>query len=137
MLEQILLIAGATVFGVLGLIHLLYTFYTNKFDARDQTVTTGMKSTSPVLTKETTMWKAWIGFNASHGLGAILVTAFYVPLALTNMQLIRDSMWFSLLPVMIGLSYLFLAKIYWFRIPFTGILISTLCFIGAAISVNA
>ena len=137
MIEQILLIAGATIFGVLGSVHLLYTFYSNKFDARDEAVTTGMKNTSPVLTKETTMWKAWVGFNASHSLGALLVTAFYVPLAVTNMQVIRESIWFSILPVLIGLSYLFLAKKYWFRIPFIGILISTLCFIGAAVMINS
>lgn len=133
MIEQILLITGATIFGLLGFAHLIYTFYTNKFDARDQSVTTGMKTTSPVLTKETTMWKAWIGFNASHSLGAMLVTAFYVPLALTNMQVIRENLWFSLLPVLVGVSYLFLAKKYWFRIPFIGILVSTLCFTGAAV----
>ncbi len=82
--EKVLLIVGATIFGILGSIHLLYTFFTNKFDAFDQTVTKAMRETSPVLTKETTMWDAWIGFNVSHSLGAMLVTAFYVPLALTN-----------------------------------------------------
>lgn len=136
MIEQILLIAGASIFGVLGSMHLLYTFTTNKFDARDQAVTTDMQNTSPVLTRETTMWKAWVGFNASHSLGAMLVAAFYIPLAMTNMQFIRESLWFSLLPVLIGVSYLFLAKKYWFRIPFTGILVATLCFIGAAILTN-
>lgn len=136
MIEQILLITGATIFGILGTIHLLYTFFTNKFDAFDQTVTDSMRDTSPVLTKETTMWDAWIGFNASHSLGAMLVTAFYVPLALSNMEFIRESLWFSILPVAIGLSYLALAQRYWFKIPFIGIFISTACFVGAAILIN-
>ena len=95
-----------------------------------------MKDTSPVLTKETTMWDAWVGFNASHSFGAMLVTAFYVPLTLTNMEVIRENSWFSILPVVIGLSYLALAKKYWFKIPFIGILISTVCFIGAAVLIN-
>ena len=82
------------------------------------------------------MWDAWVGFNASHSLGAILVTAFYVPLALTNMQVIRETAWFSILPVIIGLSYLALAKRYWFKIPFIGILMSTSCFVGAAVLIN-
>lgn len=136
MADQILLIIGASIFGILGFAHLLYTFCTNKFDARDQTVTTAMMTTSPVLTKETTMYKAWIGFNASHSVGAIFVMAFYVPLAMTNMQVIRENVWFSLLPVLIGLSYLYLAKKYWFRTPFIGILISTACFVGAALLTN-
>ena len=137
MIEQILLIVGASIFGVLGTIHLAYTFYSNKFNAFDPAVTKAMKDTSPILTKETTMWDAWVGFNASHSLGAMLVAAFYVPLALFNMDVIRETAWFSFLPVIIGLSYLTLAKRYWFKIPFFGILISTACFIGAAVILNA
>jgi len=131
MIEQALLIFGATVFGLLGAVHLFYTFYTNKFDAREKSVTSAMRNSSPVLTKETTMWNAWIGFNASHSLGAIFVAAVYVPLAIYNMQVIRDSLWFTVLPVLIGFSYLVLAKKYWFKIPFIGISISTLCFTSA------
>jgi len=136
MYEQILLIVGAIIFGVLGTIHLVYTFFSNKFNAFDSSVTKAMKNTSPLLTKQTTMWNAWVGFNASHSLGAILVTAFYVPLALNNMSVIRENLWFSILPVFIGLAYLTLAKKYWFKIPFIGVLISTVCFIGAAILIN-
>lgn len=61
-MAQILLIVGAAIFGVLGTIHLLYTFFSNKFDARDTSVSEAMKQTSPVLTGETSMWDAWIGF---------------------------------------------------------------------------
>jgi hypothetical protein len=32
-----------------------------------------MKSISPMLTRETTMWKAWIGFNASHSSGITFI----------------------------------------------------------------
>ena len=136
MIEQILLIVGATIFGTLGTMHLAYTFFSNKFDAFDENVTKAMKNSSPILTKETTMWDAWVGFNASHSLGAMLVTAFYIPLATTNIEVIRDSEWFSILPVVIGLSYLALAKKYWFKIPFIGILMSTACFIGADVIIN-
>ncbi len=133
---QILIIIGASIFGILGSIHLLYTFFSNKFEAFDSTVTEAMKSTSPILTKETSVWKAWIGFNASHSLGAMLVAAFYIPLASYHFEIIEEMKWFSLLPVVIGVSYLALAKTYWFKIPFIGILISTVCFISAALLVN-
>jgi len=136
MIEQILLIFGASIFGLLGTIHLVYTFFSNKFNAFDKDVTNAMKETSPVLTSETTMWKAWIGFNASHSLGAILIAVFYVPLVISHMEIIRANLWFSVLPVFIGLSYLALARKYWFKIPFLGILISTVCFIGSMILIN-
>jgi len=133
---QILIIIGASIFGILGTVHLAYTFFTNKFSAYDEKVTEAMKSTSPILTKETTMWNAWIGFNASHSIGAMLVAAFYVPLAIGNMTVILESKWYSALAVVVGLAYLALARKYWFRIPFVGVLISTLCFISAAILIN-
>lgn len=135
-MEQALIIIGASIFGVLGTIHLIYTFFTNKFEAYDSSVTEAMKASSPILTRETTVWNAWIGFNASHSLGAMLVAAIYIPLATSYYSVIQQSVWFSTLPVLIGLSYLALAKIYWFKIPFFGILVSTACFIGAAVLIN-
>ena len=135
-MEQILIIIGASIFGMLGTVHLFYTFFTNKFEAYDSSVTEAMKETSPILTKETTVWSAWMGFNASHSIGAMLVAGFYIPLTMFYFSVIQQSVWFSVLPVMIGLSYLILAKQYWFKIPFIGILISTICFTGAAILIN-
>ena len=125
-----------TIFGVLGSIHLVYTFFTEKFSPYDASVAVAMESTSPRLTKETTMWRAWVGFNASHSLGAMLLAAIYIPLAVYHFELIQNSLWFSLLPVVVGISYLVLAKKYWFKIPFTGVLISLVCFIGSAWLVN-
>ena len=135
-MAQILLIVGSSIFGILGTVHLLYTFFTNKFEAYDPEVTKAMKGTSPVLTKETTIWNAWIGFNASHSLGAILVAAFYIPLTVNYFNIIQQSAWFTFLPVVIGISYLILANKYWFKIPFIGILISTVCFITACVLIT-
>jgi len=135
-MAQILLIIGASIFGILGTVHLFYTFFTNKFEAHDAAVTEAMKGTSPNLTKETSVWRAWVGFNASHSLGAMLVAAVYIPLAAFYFQIIQQSLWFSFLPVIIGLSYLTLAKKYWFKTPFVGVLISTICFVGAAVLIH-
>ena len=111
------------------------SFYTDKFMARNREVVVAMKNTSPVLTSQTTMWLAWIGFNASHSLGAIVISIFYLLLAIEHMDIIFQSKAFIGLAVVIGLSYLYLAKRYWFRIPFLGILVATICFTVAAISV--
>jgi len=135
-MEQVLIIIGASIFGVLGTVHLLYTFFTDKFNAYDPSVTEAMKATSPVLTKETSVWNAWVGFNASHSLGAMLVAGVYIPLAVSYFNIIQQSIWFSVLPVIIGLSYLILAKKYWFKIPLIGISISTVCFAIAAVLIN-
>ena len=136
MTAQILFIIGASIFGILGLVHLIYTFFTDKFDPFNSDVMVAMKSTSPILTKETTVWRAWVGFNASHSLGAILFAAIYIPLCFSHIQFIATNSWFAVLPSVVGISYLLLAKNYWFKIPFFGILISTLCFIGAFVLIN-
>jgi hypothetical protein len=131
MISQVLFIIGASVFGLFGCIHLLYTFFTNKFHAYNSAVTSEMKSTTLVITKETTMWRAWVGFNASHSLGMIYIAAIYIPLSLFHFEFISHNNWFAALPSIIGFSYLYLAKKYWFKIPFIGILISTICFVFA------
>lgn len=135
-MESVLIVVGASIFGVLGSMHLIYTYFTNKFEAYDPTVTEAMKGTSPILTRETTLWKAWIGFNASHSLGAMVFAGVYIPLSFSHFSVIQNSVWFSTLPVFVGLSYLVLAKKYWFKIPFVGILASTVCFLAAAILIN-
>jgi hypothetical protein len=132
-MQQSLLIIGAAIFGCLGLLHLIYTFSGNKFEARDPAVTAAMKSSSPLISRDTSMWKAWIGFNASHSLGAMLVAGVYIPLAANHLSIIQQSLWFTVLPILVGVSYLLLAKRYWFNIPFIGISISTLCFVVAAL----
>ncbi|WP_286235661.1 LIC_13387 family protein [Thalassotalea sediminis] len=136
MISQVLFIIGASIFGLLGFIHLFYTFFTNKFNPYQSDVIDAMNSTSPRLTKETTIWRAWIGFNASHSLGAITFAAIYIPLAFSHFQFLSSHNWFAVLPSIVGFSYLFLAKNYWFKIPFFGILCSTLFFVGAFVLIN-
>lgn len=135
-MNQLLLIVGVSVFGVLGTIHLIYTFFTEKFTPYDLSVADAMKSTSPRLTRETSVWNAWVGFNASHSLGVMMFSAVYLPLAIYHFELIASSLWFSVLPVIVGASYLFLAYKYWFKIPFIGVLISLFCFIGSLLITN-
>jgi hypothetical protein len=130
---QVLLIAGAAIFGVLGSLHLAYTFFTDKFQPRAGAVAEAMKGTSPVLTRRTTMWKAWIGFNGSHSLGALLFAAVYLILATQHMELLARSTSLLLLAVATGAAYLWLAHTYWFRAPLVGIAIATACFTAAFI----
>jgi hypothetical protein len=80
MLPQILIAFGAALFGLLGTIQIVYTFFTNKFEARDGATSAAMKATSPLLTKRTSLWNAWIGFNASHGV-LLLFAAPYLLLS--------------------------------------------------------
>jgi hypothetical protein len=129
MLSKILWLAGSAIFFILGTVHLCYTFFTTKFDPRNKNLIEEMKNTSPRLTNETTMWKTWTGFNASHSAGAIFIGLINSILALENFSVIENSFLLSLCTILTTVFYLWLAKKYWFSIPYTGILIAVCCFI--------
>ena len=131
MTPKIFILIASSIFLILGSIHLIYTFFTNKFLARDGEATRKMKTTSPILTKETTVWKAWIGFNASHSLGAIFIGLINILLVTQHFEVYQNSFNILLLDICTGIFYLFLSKRYWFKIPLIGILIATCCFIVA------
>jgi len=131
-IAKYLWIAGSLPFVILGTIHLSYTFFTNKFSSRDEIVNEEMKTSFPVLTKATSMWKAWTGFNASHASGVIYIGLINLILAINHFDIVRSPV-FLILNILTVLFYLWLAKVYWFSTPFKGVLISACCFIAAAI----
>jgi len=121
MMPQILIAAAAAIILLLGLLHLAYTFFTRKLNPRDDELGTDMRKVSPRITSQTTMWKAWIGFNASHSLGVILFGASYGYLSLFAWTLLVHSVFLIGLGIAFFVSYLLLAKLYWFRRPLVGI----------------
>ena len=129
MIAKYLWMLGSLIVFVLGTIHLLYTFYTNKFSPRNEKLEGEMKLTNPVLTSQTTMWNAWIGFNASHSSGAIFIGLINFYLAAKYFSIFQDDNLFFLLNILTIGFYVWLAKKYWFKIPFTGITITLICFI--------
>ena len=133
MLARILWFSGSAIFLALGTLHLYYTFFSSKFAARNRAVVTAMKNTAPVLTNETTMWNAWIGFNASHSAGAIFIGLINIILVVQYFPVLQNSMVLLLLNIATVIFYCWLAGKYWFRVPFTGILITTGCFVAASV----
>jgi hypothetical protein len=51
--------ASAAVILLLGLVHLLYTFRGPKLHPHESDLTAKMMAVSPVISPETTMWRAW------------------------------------------------------------------------------
>jgi hypothetical protein len=124
-----LLVAGsAAILLLLGLLHLLYTFYGPKLLPRDRALQARMQEVSPVISRETTMWKTWIGFNASHSYGLILFGAVFGYLALAHGDFLFQSVFLLSLGLMTLLGYVFLAKRYFFSIPLMGVLLATILY---------
>jgi hypothetical protein len=120
-MPTLLMLASAAIFGLLGTLHLVYTFWGPKFMPRDRELQAAMRTVSPVISKETTMWRCWIGFNASHSLGPMFFGLVYGFLALVHAEMLFASAFLlGTGLVMIG-AFAMLAKAYWFRIPLMGI----------------
>lgn len=130
-----LVAASAGVLLLLGLVHLLYTFYGPKLLPRDPELQARMRQVSPVITSQTTMWKTWIGFNASHSLGLILFGVVYGYLALVHSDFLFRSLFLLSLGLIVLLGYSLLAKLYFFRIPLLGVLLATFLY-GLALIVS-
>ena len=132
-LASSLVAASASVILLLGLIHLLYTFRGTKLHPRDPQLIAALKEVSPVITRQTTMWKAWVGFNASHSLGAILFGAVYGYLAVVHGAFLFQSKFLLGLGLLSLVSYAVLGKLYWFSAPFRGIVLALLLYLGGLI----
>ena len=90
-----------------------------------------MRKVSPVLTRETTMWKTWVGLHASHSYGLILFGLVYGYLALAHRTFLFQSPFLLLVGLMVLAGYVFLAKVYWFSVPFWGVTLSTALYASA------
>jgi hypothetical protein len=127
----VLIIISAAILLLLGLVHLLYTFRGDKLHPRDAELKSRMQVVSPVLTRQTTMWKAWVGFNATHSYGAILFGMAYGYLALLHSAFLFHSTYLLLLGLVLLCGYVFLGKRYWFSVPYRGIVAATLSYVAA------
>jgi hypothetical protein len=128
-----LMVTSACIILLLGTVHLIYTFVGPKLRPRDATLEAAMREGHPRITNETTVWRAWIGFNASHSMGAILFGLIYAFLALAHPQLLFESAYLLAVGFALLLGYLALGKLYWFRVPFAGISIALLCYAGSVV----
>jgi hypothetical protein len=133
-LAPYLIEASALLILLLGLAHLLFTFRGNKFHPREAALMAHMQQVAPVISRQTTMWKAWLGFNASHSLGAILFGLLYGYLALAEGAFLLRAPFLQWLGLAVLVSYLVLAKLYWFRTPFRGILLATVLYAGGMLA---
>jgi hypothetical protein len=124
-LASALITASAAVTGLLGSIHMLYTFKGNKLHPRDEAVTLAMQSSHPVLTRETTVWRATKGFNASHSLGVMLFAVVFGYLSTWHAAVLHESAFLLALGMLTLLAYLALAWRYWFSIPLRGIALAS------------
>jgi len=134
MLSAYLIAASAIIVFCLGTLHLVLTFRGNKFWPRDKTLKTTLESAQIHLTPQTTFWKAWICFNATHSLGAIFFGTIYAYLSLFAATFLFQSYFLISLGFVTLLCYAFFVGRTGFSTPFRGILLAMLCYTGGIVS---
>lgn len=122
---------SACIILMMGAVHLFYTFFGDRLTPRSAALRASMEANAPVISSETTMWQAWVGFNASHSIGAILFGCVFGYLAARQTELLFRSPFLLTLGLAVLTGYWILGRIYWFKVPFAGISVSLLCYLIA------
>jgi hypothetical protein len=135
LIARVLMVVSAVIMLALGAAHLIYTFWGPMLTPRDPALQVSMSQVSPVITRETTMWRAWVGFNATHSMSLILFGLIYGFLAIGHSKLLFESPFLLIVGLAMLGGFLVLGKVYFFSIPFTGISISLVSYV-ASIALN-
>ena len=133
MAARILMVLSASIVFMLGAVHLAYTFRGPELTPRDPALQVSMSQISPVITNQTTMWRCWVGFNASHSMGLILFGLVFGFLALAHSQLLFHSPFLLVVGLAVLVGLLVLCKVYFFSGPLTGIGISLACYVASIV----
>jgi hypothetical protein len=126
-LSRYLAVFAGAIFCSLGFLHALFTLLDMRRPRRlvpeNRDVMTAMASTGVRLSRGgTNMWDAWLGFNLSHALGAMLFGAVCITAAMPTWIL-----------VVIAAIYEVLALRFWFRVPAIGIGVAGVCLLIATL----
>ena len=125
---SVLILLSVSIIGLLGFAHLVLTFRGPKLLPRDPALKEAMASVKPVITGQTNIWRMWIGFNASHSMGAMLIGLVYGYLALNHSELLLESLFLQGVGFAMLAGFTTLARLYWFITPFLGSALSLFMF---------
>src|SRR5690349_15213275 len=114
------MVLSASIIFMLGVAHLVYTFWGPNLTPRDPALQISMSQIAPVIAKETTMWRCWVGFNASHSMGLILFGLVFGFLALAHGKLLFQSPFLLIVGLAMLGGLVLLGKLYFFRVPLIG-----------------
>ena len=131
MAARVLMFVSASIVFTLGVVHFVYTFWGPNLTPRDHALQISMSQISPVITNQTTMWRCWVGFNASHSMGLILFGLVFGFLAAAHSQLLFHSPFLLVVGLAMLGGLVVLSRIYFFSAPFADISVSLACYIAS------
>ena len=137
-LSRYLYLAGALPFLVLGIAHAIAT-PRRPGDAKglspsDPQLAEAMTRSGLRLTRRTDMWRAWVGFNLSHGLGIVLFATFVCVTGRSASAFSTEAHIGIPVAIVVAAGYLWLARCYWFRTPLIGCALALVLFLASWIT---
>ena len=134
-LSRYLFLGGASPFLLLGAAHAWATPTTigekKGLSPRDPELAEAMARATIRLTRRTDLWRAWVGFNLSHGLGAVVFGTMVMVTGRSDAAFSSDASLMIPIATLIAALYLGLAMKYWFRTPIVGCALSLACFLAS------
>ena len=134
-LSRYIFLIGALPFVVLGLAHVFATprapAQSKGLSPRDPALREAMTKGTVLLTRRTTVWLGWVGFNLSHSLGAVLFGAVVLLVGRSQASFQAQAGVFLPFAIVVSGLYLLLGLRYWFRTPIVGIALSGVCFVAS------
>ncbi len=134
-LSRYIFLVGALPFVFLGMLHAVATPRTpaqsKGLSPRDGALREAMARETVLLTRRTTLWLAWVGFNLSHSLGAVLFGSVILLVGRSQASFQKQANVFLPFVVLVCAIYLWLALRYWFRTPIVGIALAGVCFVAS------
>lgn len=126
-----LILAG----GGHALVALMDTVRPTYFTPKDASVRPAVEGTTIRLGGRAapSMWRAWLGFNISHGLGVFAFGLLLLSIAIQNFKLVEQIDVIQPLSIAFPAIYLVLALRFWFYGPVIITITSMACFILAAV----
>jgi hypothetical protein len=142
---ELFFIAGAIPFMLAGGIHALATlfdvFRPAFFAPVERSVLSALEATGirfremfPGGSGATpSMWRAWLGFNISHGLGLFTFGLLCLLIAVHDFELVEKIDSIRPLTVAVSAAYLVLSLRFWFYVPTITVGAGTACFAVASV----
>jgi len=139
---KLLLIAGSSIFLLLGVMHLVLTLQDlgdepRNFKPQDAALLAAMRRSATAFHPKINLWNAWLGFHFSHSLGLLMFGGAFLYIGIFYPSVFSGSRFLQLCSILIPAVYVFLSLKFWFAEPAVFSAISTACFILAVVLSNA
>ena len=128
MIEKYLWATGSFTLMIMGILHLYGTLFTPFMHPRNEKLIPEMKRATLKITDKLTLWKSWIGFNATHGAGVIFLGVSNLYVNWKYREILQHDLILPTLTIVIVSFYCWVAWKFWFK-TVTSLLVVALIFL--------